>query len=69
MCDQHWIVYQCGCQKKGEFVQCDAQYNAQTNLQCDMTNVVNDESRNYCSSHLPKQGKATTKYTQRQPNP
>ncbi|KAG9228423.1 hypothetical protein BJ875DRAFT_389449 [Amylocarpus encephaloides] len=68
MCTQIYHVYQCGCRMKGEFKQCDEKYNAETNLQCDRTNNDDVVSRNYCSKHMPKEGKATTQYVGRQAN-
>ena len=62
MCTQVYNIYQCGCKAKGEFKQCDAKYNAQTNLQCDITEREDLVSRNYCSKHMPKEGKAKTEY-------
>lgn len=58
MCTQQYLNYQCGCRTKGEFKQCDAKYNAQSNLQCAKTNVVEVPSRCYCPKHLPKDDKA-----------
>ncbi|KXT08085.1 hypothetical protein AC579_10450 [Pseudocercospora musae] len=57
----------CGCRAKGEFKQCDEKYNAQTNLQCATTTRDEQTSRNYCPKHMPKDNKATTQYTTRQP--
>ena len=65
MCKQMYTLYTCGCKPKGEFVQCDAKYNAQSNLQCARTETGINESRNYCSEHLVKDNKATMKYTKR----
>lgn len=63
MCIQQHITYSYGCRLKGLFTQCERLFDAQTNLQCDVTETENVEAANYCIKHLPKEGKATTKYT------
>lgn len=66
MCTQVYVKYQCGCKDEGEFKQCDAKYNAESNLQCDHTQEDERTSRNYCAKHLPMEGKALTEHTGRQ---
>lgn len=62
MCEQVYLIYQCGCRAKGEFKQCDRLYDQQLSLQCDVANIHESTVRNYCPKHLPKESEATTAY-------
>lgn len=66
MCTQNWDHYMCGCKTKGVFRQCDAKYDAETNLQCTATEQIRNNERSYCSKHLPREHQATEQYVGRQ---
>lgn len=67
MCTQVWHKYQCGCRRKGEFIQCERLYDLQTNVKCERINQDDVVSRNYCDKHMPTEGKAQTEYHGRVP--
>lgn len=67
MCTQVWIKYQCGCKKKGKFLQCDCLYNQQLNVWCDTLDMDEIVSWNYYITHLSREGKAMMVYQGQRP--
>lgn len=70
MCNQTYYDYSCGCREKGQFVQCQAEWDRNSMLKCPNTHVLPDSQdiRNLCAKLLLARDKAKIRFTQREQN-